>query len=47
MLEGGHFATERPGIAALYERFLTDAASALWQTQARLYTPSPFSGVPV
>lgn len=47
VLQGGHFATERPGIAALYERFLKDAAAASWQTEARLFTPAPFAGTPV
>lgn len=47
LYQAGHFATERPGIAALYQRFLKDAAAAGWQTEARLFTPAPFAGTPV
>lgn len=47
LYQAGHFATERPGIAALYKRFLEAASLAGWQTEARLSTAVPFEGSPV
>lgn len=47
LYQAGHFATERPGIAALYQRFLEAASLAGWQTEARLSTRVPFDGTPV
>ena len=44
VFEAGHFATEAPGIAALYQRYLQDAASASWRTLARLSTSAPYGG---
>lgn len=42
--EAGHYATEAPGIQALYERFLADAAAAQWPVNARLYDIVPYRG---
>ncbi|MEF9878037.1 MAG: Nif3-like dinuclear metal center hexameric protein [Clostridia bacterium] len=42
--EAGHFATELPGIAALYERFLADAVKASWQVKAHLHFQAPYAG---
>ena len=47
LYQAGHFATERPGIAALYNRFLEAASLAGWRTEARLSTRVPFNGTPV
>lgn len=44
VFEAGHFATEAPGIAALYQRFLKDAAAASWRITARLFTSAPYLG---
>ncbi|MEG0740947.1 MAG: Nif3-like dinuclear metal center hexameric protein [Clostridia bacterium] len=42
--DSGHFATEAPGVRALYERFLADAAQAVWQVTPHLYPTAPFAG---
>ncbi|MDD3336592.1 MAG: Nif3-like dinuclear metal center hexameric protein [Eubacteriales bacterium] len=42
--EVGHYATEAPGVKALYERFLADAAAASWQVEARLDDIAPYEG---
>lgn len=42
--EAGHYATEVPGIAALYQRFLSDAADAAWPIRARLFDNAPYEG---
>lgn len=44
VFEAGHYATEAPGIAALYQRFLQDAAAASWQVSARLFDSVPYLG---
>ena len=44
ILDSGHFATEFPGVKALYQRFLTDAKIAQWPVEALLYTKAPFAG---
>ena len=44
VFEAGQYATEAPGIAALYQRYLRDAASASWQTAARLFDSAPYPG---
>lgn len=43
VVEAGHHATEQPGIAALYQRFLADAQAAGWPVAARLNTIQPFA----
>lgn len=47
VLDSGHHATEQPGIAALYHRFLRDASQAGWAVQARLIDTAPFPKEPV
>ena len=47
VLDSGHHATEQPGIAALYQRFLRDASQAGWAVQARLIDTAPFPKEPV
>lgn len=42
--DAGHFATELPGLIALYERFLADAAASRWEVQAHLHDKAPFAG---
>lgn len=42
--DAGHFATELPGMAALYERFLADAVRAKWPVKAHLYFKAPYAG---
>lgn len=43
VVEAGHYATEQPGIAALYHRFLSDAVAGRWPVTARLNTIQPFT----
>lgn len=43
--DAGHFSTELPGTAALYERFLLDAHKAGWAVKAYLHSQAPYSGV--
>lgn len=43
VVDAGHHATEQPGIAALYQRFLADAQAAGWPVAARLNTIPPFA----
>ena len=47
VLDAGHHATEQPGIAALYQRFLRDASQTGWAVQARLIDTAPFPKEPV
>lgn len=42
--DAGHFATELPGICALYQRFLADAALAGWPVEAHLHCNAPYAG---
>ena len=42
--DSGHFATEAPGVRALYERFLADATRAVWQVTPHLYANAPYAG---
>ncbi len=43
IIEAGHHATEQPGIAALYHRFLSDAQAGNQSVTARLNTIPPFT----
>ena len=47
VLDAGHHATEQPGIAALYQRFLRDASQTGWAVQACLIDTAPFPKEPV
>lgn len=42
--DAGHFATEQPGVAALYQRFTADALRASWPVQAYLHAKAPYAG---
>lgn len=42
ILDPGHYPTERPGVAALYGRFLADADG--WSVKAYLHDKAPFTG---
>lgn len=42
--DAGHYATEAPGIRALYQRFLAQAAEAGWSVTAQLYDTAPIRG---
>ena len=44
VIQAGHFATELPGVIALYQRFLADAAASHWDIQAHLHDQAPFTG---
>lgn len=44
LYDAGHFPTELPGVAALYERFCADARKAGWPVQAHLHTQAPYAG---
>lgn len=44
VVEAGHFATELPGMAALFQRFLAAAAQSRWQVAATLFSQAPFEG---
>lgn len=44
VLDGGHYATEAPGIAALYQRYLTDAHKRGLTAPARLFDTAPYAG---
>lgn len=44
VFDAGHYATEAPGVSALYQRFLKDAAAASWPVQARLDDNAPYPG---
>lgn len=44
ILDAGHYATERPGVAALYGRFLADAAQSQWDVEAHLHQQAPYAG---
>lgn len=44
VLEAGHHATEAPGVAALYHRFLREAAAAGWAARAHLIDSAPYGG---
>lgn len=40
--EAGHYATEQPGLTALYRRFAKDAQTAQWPVEARLTAIQPY-----
>lgn len=42
--DAGHFATEWPGVKALYERFLADAQQAGCPVKAHLHCNAPYAG---
>ncbi len=42
--DAGHFATELPGVQALYDRFQADAVKAGWPVQAHLHAQAPYPG---
>ena len=44
VLEAGHFATEAPGMAALFRRFKTEAERKGWDVQAFSALKAPFAG---
>lgn len=44
VLDAGHYATEAPGVEALYQRFQSAAAERKWQTQPLLFAKPPFTG---
>lgn len=44
VLDGGHYATEAPGIATLYQRYLSDAPRAGFTAPARLCATAPYRG---
>ena len=44
LYDGGHYATEIPGIRALYERYLADAREAGFTAPACLHTTAPYAG---
>ena len=43
VIDAGHHPTEQPGIAALYQRFLSDASAGRWPIAARLNTIPPLT----
>lgn len=42
--DAGHFATEWPGVKALHQRFLADAAAGCWSIQSHLHDKAPYAG---
>lgn len=44
LYDAGHYATEMPGVVALYERFTADAKEAGWPVDIRLHTQAPYPG---
>ena len=44
LLDGGHYATEEPGISALFRRYLKDAEAWHMDAPARLVPTAPFAG---
>jgi GTP cyclohydrolase I len=42
VFEAGHYATEQPGLAALYRRFVRDAQAERWPVEARLSALTPY-----
>lgn len=44
MYDAGHYATELPGVRALYQRFLSDAQQNGWNVHAHLHQKAPFAG---
>ena len=44
LCDAGHYATEWPGVTALYDRFTADAQASLWDVQAHLHTTAPYAG---
>ena len=44
MYDAGHYATEFPGVCALYQRFLSDAQQNGWNVSAHLHQKAPFPG---
>ena len=43
--DAGHYPTEFPGVSALYQRFIADAAADNWSVKAHLHTSAPYAGV--
>lgn len=44
LCDAGHFATEWPGVKALYHRFVSDSQSGSWAVTAHLHTTAPYPG---
>lgn len=44
MYDAGHYATEFPGVRALYQRFLTDVQQNGWSVSVHLHQKAPFAG---
>lgn len=44
LCDAGHYATEWPGVIALYERFTADAKANHWDAAAHLHTTAPYAG---
>ena len=44
LCDAGHYATEWPGVTALYERFTADAKQNGWNANAHLHTTAPYAG---
>ena len=42
--DAGHYATEWPGVIALYQRLTADAQTAGWPIQTHLHTQAPYAG---
>ena len=42
--DAGHYATEMPGVKALYERLTADAQEAGWPVEIHLHTQVPYAG---
>ena len=44
LCDAGHYATEWPGVIALYDRFTADAQTNGWNAAAHLHTTAPYAG---
>ena len=44
LCDAGHYATEWPGVIALYDRFTADAQANGWKAAAHLHTTAPYAG---
>ncbi|MBQ7867585.1 MAG: Nif3-like dinuclear metal center hexameric protein [Clostridia bacterium] len=44
LYDAGHYATELPGVHALYQRFLADSQQASWSVSAHLHDKAPYAG---
>ena len=42
--DAGHYATEWPGVIALFQRLTVDAQTAGWPIQTHLHTQAPYAG---